>query len=85
MKCGLSWTHVCEIQSDPSRSKRGSSSGLEFCSGDDLIGRVLIDLEQSDEPAWAYLEYQHEYIVGRLRSVHDAALDKVKGELRASA
>lgn len=43
------------------------------------IGRILIELDQSDEPAWTYLEYQHAHIMEVMRSLNNKALERAKG------
>jgi exocyst complex component 2 len=40
--------------------------------------RILIELEGSDEPAWAWLEYQHAHIIERTKSIAQKAQDAVK-------
>nr|ODN90071.1 exocyst protein [Cryptococcus depauperatus CBS 7841] len=39
---------------------------------------ILIELDQSDEPAWAYLEYQHGHILRTMKAIHDKALERVR-------
>lgn len=43
-----------------------------------LTFRILIELEGSDEPAWAWLEYQHAHIIDRTKSIAQKAQDAVK-------
>jgi exocyst complex component 2 len=43
-----------------------------------LILRILIELEGSDEPAWAWLEYQHAHIVDRMKVISQKAQQAVK-------
>ena len=55
-------------------------AGFNLCATCPLIMcRILIDLEQSDEPAWAYLEYQHAHILETMRTSHTRAQETVKG------
>ncbi|WVR08462.1 hypothetical protein IAU60_005517 [Kwoniella sp. DSM 27419] len=44
---------------------------------------ILIELDQSDEPAWAYLEYQHKHILSNMRSVYAKSQEKIKAAQRA--
>lgn len=39
-----------------------------------------MELDHSDEPAWAYLEYQHAHILATMKSIHSKSVDKAKGE-----
>lgn len=41
----------------------------------DTHPRILVDLDQSDEPAWTYLEYQHAHIIESLRNIYSKAKD----------
>lgn len=45
----------------------------------------MIELDGSDEPAWAYLEYQHRHILDKMRGMYQKAADAAKGELRRVA
>ena len=47
----------------------------------DLVFSILIELDQSDEPAWAYLDYQHAHIRDVIRNTYAKAQDAVKGLL----
>lgn len=44
----------------------------------------MIELERSDEPAWAYLEYQHAHILESMRNIYTTAQERVKGEWQSS-
>lgn len=44
-----------------------------------MRSRLLIELKQSDEPAWAYLEYQHAQVLDTIRSIYAKARERVKG------
>ncbi|WVQ85992.1 hypothetical protein IAT38_008160 [Cryptococcus sp. DSM 104549] len=39
---------------------------------------ILIELDQSDEPAWAYLEYQHRHILDTMRTIYSKAQERVR-------
>lgn len=43
-----------------------------------LTSRILIELEGSDEPAWAWLEYQHAHIIDRMKVISQKAQQAVK-------
>lgn len=45
------------------------------------LGRILIELDQSDEPAWAYLEYQHAHILDSMRAIYKKADERVKSKI----
>jgi exocyst complex component 2 len=45
-----------------------------------LMGRTLIELDQSDEPAWTYLEYQHAHILETMKSMHNKSVEQVNSE-----
>jgi len=45
-----------------------------------LIGRILVDLDGSDEPAWSYLEYQHAHILESMKGIYARTQDKCQGE-----
>ncbi|WVF68144.1 hypothetical protein IAT40_002907 [Kwoniella sp. CBS 6097] len=53
---------------DPSRSIEEQERTIE----------ILIELDQSDEPAWAYLEYQHKHILDHMRSIYIKSQDRIK-------
>ena len=40
---------------------------------------MLIELDGSDEPAWAYLEYQHAHIMDKMRTTFAKASDAARG------
>lgn len=44
----------------------------------ELTLRILIELEGSDEPAWAWLEYQHAHIIDRMKVISQKAQQAVK-------
>ncbi|OCF43322.1 exocyst protein [Kwoniella heveanensis CBS 569] len=46
---------------------------------------ILIELDQSDEPAWAYLEYQHKHILDHMRSIYLKSQDRIKATLQICA
>lgn len=60
---------------DPNRSIEDQEKTLE----------MLIEIEGSDEPAWSYLDYQHEHIVDSVKSLYERASDAVKRAQREAA
>lgn len=60
---------------DPNRSIEDQEKTLE----------MLIEIEGSDEPAWSYLDYQHEHIVDSVKSLYERANDAVKRAQREAA
>lgn len=42
--------------------------------------RILIELEGSDEPAWAYLEFQHRHIMSSIRNLYAKAQEQARGQ-----
>ncbi|WRT70517.1 uncharacterized protein IL334_007515 [Kwoniella shivajii] len=39
---------------------------------------ILIELDQSDEPAWTYLEYQHKHILDNMRVIYNKSQERIK-------
>lgn len=43
--------------------------------------RILVEVEGSDEPAWAFLEYQHAHILSSMQLLFARAHERVKGKI----
>jgi exocyst complex component 2 len=44
------------------------------------VRRILIELDASDEPAWAYLDYQHAHILDTMKTQFKKAAEQAQGE-----
>jgi exocyst complex component 2 len=54
------------------------SEYLPASGGRLIVSRILIELDSSDEPAWAYLDYQHAHILETMRSLFKKAAEQAK-------
>ena len=77
---------------DPTRSVEEQERTIEYVSMPVLLAacvigsakrlmifRILIDLEQTDEPAWAYLDYQHAHILETMKAIFKTASEQARG------
>ena len=51
-----------------------------YCGGlpHDANGRILIDLDASDDPAWDYLDHQHANILESIQQIYNAASERCR-------
>lgn len=40
--------------------------------------RILVELDQSDEPAWTYLDYQHAHILSTMKIIYEKAQESAR-------
>lgn len=40
--------------------------------------RILVELDQSDEPAWTYLEYQHGHILSTIKIMYEKSQERAR-------
>ncbi|KAK8850389.1 hypothetical protein IAR55_004307 [Kwoniella newhampshirensis] len=73
------WTSVEKIMSDMrTRLDVGLKDPTRSIEEQERTLEILIDLDQSDEPAWAYLEYQHDHILSTMKTIFERAQERVK-------
>lgn len=60
---------------DPSRSIEEQEKTLE----------MLIEIEGSDEPAWSFLDFQHDHILDSVKSIYERGDEAVKRAMREAA
>ncbi|WWC72387.1 uncharacterized protein I206_106349 [Kwoniella pini CBS 10737] len=46
---------------------------------------ILIELDQSDEPAWTYLEYQHKHILNNMKAIYSKSQERIKASKQLCA
>ncbi|WWC92087.1 uncharacterized protein L201_007041 [Kwoniella dendrophila CBS 6074] len=78
------WKSVEDIMSDM-RDKldaglKDHSKGVEE---QERTIEILVELDQSDEPAWTYLEYQHKHILNNMKIVYSKSQDRIKAARQA--
>ncbi|EIW69869.1 hypothetical protein TREMEDRAFT_29687 [Tremella mesenterica DSM 1558] len=78
------WTSVEKIMSDLRvKLDAGLKDSSRSAEEQERTIEILIDLEGCDDPAWAYLEYQHSHIFDTMKAIHKRCLESVKSANQA--
>ncbi|KAK6906719.1 hypothetical protein I203_100706 [Kwoniella mangroviensis CBS 8507] len=80
------WKSVEDIMSDMrSRLDAGLKDPTKGVEEQERTIEILVELDQSDEPAWTYLEYQHKHILNNMKIVYSKSQDRIKAAQQACA
>ncbi|WVW81078.1 hypothetical protein I302_103069 [Kwoniella bestiolae CBS 10118] len=80
------WKSVEDIMSDMrSRLDAGLKDPTKGVEEQERTIEILVELDQSDEPAWTYLEYQHKHILNNMKVVYSKSQERIKAAKQACA
>ncbi|WVO20401.1 uncharacterized protein IAS62_001697 [Cryptococcus decagattii] len=73
------WSSVEEIMSDM-RAKLDSSlkEAVRGVEEQERTIEILVELDQNDEPAWTYLDYQHAHILSTMKIIYEKAQESAR-------
>ncbi|WWC65439.1 uncharacterized protein I303_108057 [Kwoniella dejecticola CBS 10117] len=80
------WKSVEDIMSEMrDRLDAGLKDPTKGVEDQERTIEILIELDQSDEPAWTYLEYQHKHILNNMKAIYTKSQERIRAAKQACA
>ncbi|KIR69024.1 exocyst protein [Cryptococcus bacillisporus CA1873] len=73
------WSSIEEIMSDMrAKLDSGLKEAARGVEEQERTIEILVELDQSDEPAWTYLDYQHAHILSTMKIIYEKAQESAR-------
>ncbi|ADV19942.1 Exocyst protein, putative [Cryptococcus gattii WM276] len=73
------WSSVEDIMSDMrAKLDSGLKEAARGVEEQERTIEILVELDQSDEPAWTYLDYQHAHILSTMKIIYEKAQESAR-------